>query len=587
MQKEDTILAVDIGAESLKFAEFSFPRNGGIVLENFALAEYGGDLSEEESIDSLTEVFQATVTEAGFNSKHVHLSISGQSAFVRFVKLPPLDAHEDQVGKIIEYEARQNIPFPMSEVVWDYQLISTHEEDPEIEVMFVAVKNELIENITNIIEESGMEVTLVEIAPVSCYNSSRANELGEEGCVMLLNIGSHCSSLIFIDNERFFVRSIPIAGHAITHQISKEFGISFTDAEEMKRRHGFVALGGAYEEPDSEVSATVSKIVRNVMTRLHNEINRSINVYRSQQKGGKPIKLFLAGGSSVMAFTPRFFSEKLRIPVEYFNPFHVISLSDSINREGLAEVAHMCPEVIGLGLRHAAVCPIEISIVPEKLNLLHQFKQKIPYFYASAASLLLCLGLTLWGFWTHSEFEQKRAAFAGEIVQSTKAMLHKVDNSNRELRKQTRYYGDASKILERRNRWVNLFNELQKVLPDRMWLTEMKKCDKPQKETSKRKKKKSIFDDTYRIEDIFNRTRTRQNRKPKSKNIEWIEIAGHSLCEKGRASYEELLRKNLLESPMFTDNGSEIVTRKFDTVRENMNITTFRINIKLKTPIIR
>ena len=130
---------------------------------------------------------------------------------------------------------------------------------------------------------------------------------------MVLSIGSRCSNLIFADGDLFFSRNIPIAGYAISQQISKEFGIGIDEAEELKQRHGFVALGGAYEEPESEVAATISKIVRNVMTRLHGEVSRSINIYRSQQKGNKPIKLYLAGGSSTMAFTETFFQDKLRL----------------------------------------------------------------------------------------------------------------------------------------------------------------------------------------------------------------------------------------------------------------------------------
>ena len=81
---------------------------------------------------------------------------------------------------------------------------------------------------------------------------------------MMLNIGGKFSSLIFLDGSNIFIRSIPIAGDAITQQISKEFNISFNEAEELKIRHGFVGLGGAYEEPDSVVASTVSKIIRNV-----------------------------------------------------------------------------------------------------------------------------------------------------------------------------------------------------------------------------------------------------------------------------------------------------------------------------------
>ena len=202
---------------------------------------------------------------------------------------------------------------------------------------------------------------------------------------MILNIGGHCSNLVFADSGRIFVRTIPIAGHSVTSRLLVNL-IFPTPTLRNLTASWFVALGGAYEEPDSEVAATVSKIVRNIMTRLHGEINRSINVYRSQHKGQRPTKMYLAGGSSVMDFTPRFFNEKLRIPVEYLNPFQAINLADEVDREQLSDLAHMFSEVIGLALRHVTTCPVEITLIPDSIRKLREFNAKKPYFYACCVS---------------------------------------------------------------------------------------------------------------------------------------------------------------------------------------------------------
>lgn len=585
MPKEESILAVDIGGDSLKMAEFSYPQEGGIVLESFAFTEYGGELKEDQLLESLSQAFKATLAEHHFVSKKVHLSISGQSAFIRFVKLPPVGEEEARVRQLVEYEARQNVPFPMSEVVWDYQLRRGVDDDAEIEVMFVVIKNDLIDEITKIVEEAGKEVILIEVAPTSCYNSARANEIGENDCEMILNIGGRCSSLVFIDSGRFFVRTIPIAGHSVTQQIAKEFGIPFADAEELKRRHGFVALGGAYEEPDSEVAATVSKIVRNVMTRLHGEINRSINVYRSQQKGKKPSKLYLAGGSSVMAFTPRFFSEKLRIPVEYFNPFQVVSLSENIDKEELAEVAHMFSEVIGLGLRYITVCPIEISLMPDNLKKQHELKQKIPYFYASCATIVLCLLITLWGMDQQRRSDLEKKKLAEKEIGKTSKLLSSVKTSVSSLKKIENSYEKAGKILAERKKWVDLLDELQKALPDQMWLTRIKGVGSigaaPRKSSPAAPMGGGLFP-------VFTPTHNRpaaRNNNTGVTEIGYIEVDGHSLKLPHSPSYEEMFKDNLVKSPLFTDDKEDIRTTDFTTARGNNNVTSFTMKIKLKEPI--
>jgi Tfp pilus assembly PilM family ATPase len=227
MAKTDSILAIDIGACSLKIASFTYPQSGGLILENFTFTEFGGDLQEEEYSNALREALHSAMAENDFSAENVYFSFSGQSAFIRFVKLPPIGDEEGRVKQVVEYEAKQNVPYPMDEVIWDYQLIGNVEDESEIETMFVVVKNDIIDDLTQAIEEIGKESLMIDVAPTAAYNAARANGIGEDDCSMILNIGGRCSSLIFIDSGRFFVRTIPIAGFTVNQQISKEFGITF------------------------------------------------------------------------------------------------------------------------------------------------------------------------------------------------------------------------------------------------------------------------------------------------------------------------------------------------------------------------
>ena len=472
MPANEFLLCIDIGGDSIKAAEFSYSPTGDMVLEKFAFSEYGKELNgEEDNFPVFATALSDIVSKSGFSAKKVSITISGQNSYIKFVKVPAMVNDEKKIKQIIEFEAKNAIPFSMDEVVWDSQLISSSDDSGEIEAMFVIVKNEEIDKITRILESLGKEIVLIEVAPTACYNAARANGVGDTDCEMILNIGGRCSTLIFIDNGRFFVRIIPIAGHSVTLQISKEFGISYNEAEELKRRHGFVALGGAYEEPDSEVAATVSKIIRNVMTRLHGEVNRSINVYRSQQKGRKPEKLYLAGGSSVMAYTPRFFAEKLRIPVEYLNPFQNIAIAPALDKESLANLAHMFSETIGLAVRHATACPIEVSLVPESMRKLNDFKLKKPYLYASAASLLLCLLVTLWGFSKQLEIAEYKQKIASSFLTKTNKVVSRLKSAEGDFANAQNEYNAAAQILAKQTIWPMMLNESQKVLPDDMWLT--------------------------------------------------------------------------------------------------------------------
>jgi cell division ATPase FtsA len=452
--------------------------------------------------------------------------------------------------------------------------------------MFIVVKDTVVEELTNAIEKFGKEIAVVDVAPVACYNSARANEVGGSECVMILNIGSKCSSLVFIDSGRFFVRTIPIAGYSITQQISKEFGIPHKDAEELKRKHGFVALGGAYEEPDSEVAATISKIVRNVMTRLHGEINRSINVYRSQEKGNKPVKLYLSGGSSVMAFTPRFFSEKLKIPVEYFNPFQVVSLPDHINREQLAEVAHMFSEVIGLGLRHITSCPIEISLIPEKIKKAQAIKHKTPYFYASAASFVLCLALIYFSLSKQEKIDSNKVILAMKIVESTEALKDEVKSAERKKNAIVTELTDAQGILSGRCNWIDIFNELQLKIPDKMWLVSLAPGKDPN--AGNVVAGAEVVDESRQVVmPIFARRGAAPRSAPVAGagRLDWLEFEGYFI---GLPSEIDNFKQELSKTSVFSDKLSDIVTLNFVPARDDRNdFSSFKMMIKLKTPFAR
>jgi hypothetical protein len=127
------------------------------------------------------------------------------------------------------------------------------------------------------------------------------------------------------------------------------------------------------------------------MTKLHIQVNQTMQFYRGQQGGSAPQRLFLSGGASIMPYTAQFFAEKLNVPVEYFNPFRNVQIDPAVSLEELARVAHSLGEVVGLGLRNLANCPVEMNLMPESTLRWQAFNQKKPYFMFTVFSLVLVL----------------------------------------------------------------------------------------------------------------------------------------------------------------------------------------------------
>lgn len=462
------ILALDIGASSIKLGEFVTLKSGGLELVGFGVSPLHVDpQAESDRVPQIVSTIKELMHDRGIKSGPVTLCVSGQSVFSRFVKLPPVD--KEKVYQIILYEAQQNVPFPMNEVVWDYQLIGRGEG--ELDVMLAAIKADIIVQLTDAVDEAGLQADLVDVSPMALYNAVRYNYSDRAECTLVIDIGARSTDLIFLEQGRVFIRSVPVAGNAITQQIMREFELSFEDAEEMKRAHAFVAFGGAYEEPKSEVADKVSKIVRNVMTRMHTEIDRSIKFYRSQQNGQAPSLVLLAGGSSVIPYTDNFLREKLKVDVDYLNPFINVPVSKDISADEIGRHAHELPQLVGLALRKTLACPIEINLLPPKVVQAKAFRRKEPYLVMALFGLVLMAML-----WCAYFFKNTRiASHQLEGIRSKVGELEVVEAPLRQTEMEIRgvmdKVGRLQGVVEKRTAWLRLLAEIQAALPADIFLT--------------------------------------------------------------------------------------------------------------------
>ncbi|HTI98736.1 MAG TPA: type IV pilus assembly protein PilM [Dongiaceae bacterium] len=382
-----SFLAVDFGAGSVKLAEFEVDESGGLKLKQYGIEPLGAEGGQEATRAPLIlKALQKMLAEKGIKAKDVNVCAPGFQVFSKFVKLPPVESNK--VTQIIQYEAQQNVPFPLEEVVWDYQIMGALPSG-ELEVLLVAIKADVVERLFNVAESSKLRLQLADVSPAALCNAFRYNYGDLEDCTMLLDIGAKTSNLLFFEKGKVFSRSINIGANSITQDFASEAKLAFPEAEKIKIAEGFVSLGGAYEEPENPHQAAISKIARQFMTRLHIQVNQTMQFYRGQQGGSAPQRLFLSGGASIMPYTAQFFAEKLNIPVEYFNPLRNVQIDPAINLEELARVAHSLGEVIGLGLRNLAHCPVELNLMPDSTLRWQSFNQKKPYLIATVFSLVL------------------------------------------------------------------------------------------------------------------------------------------------------------------------------------------------------
>lgn len=462
MLKTKSFLSIDFGAGTLKIAEFEPSEDGGLRLLRFGTKSLGLAGSQDAARENVVKkALGELLAEGGFLARQANLCAPGFQVFAKFVKLAPVDA--SKVAQIMQYEAQQNVPFPLAETAWDYQILSTLPSG-EQEVLLVAIKSDIVEKLFSVGEGAGLKMDVVEAPVAALCNAFRYNYADLDGCNLLIDIGAKTSNVLLLEKGRVYARSVPVGANAITQEFAAETKLPFAEAEKIKVGQGMVSLGGAYEEPDDPRVAAVSKVARNVLTRLHLQVNQTVQFYRTQQGGGAPVRVFLCGGGSSLPYSVEFFAEKLNLPVDIFNPFRNVAVDPSVDVASLEKVAQAFGEVVGLGLRNVVQCPVELNLMPRSSKTRQEFNAKKPYLLAAAYALVL--GVFAYG-WFHSKVEAARREGIEKISLQVEPLKQRDETLKREeesLKTAKEEVDQLTSWLEDQTYWGDVFAEFRRVL---------------------------------------------------------------------------------------------------------------------------
>lgn len=468
------ILALNLGTQTISLAEFERNEDGGLTLSRLKQGEILGDPSADPTRAAQTKLqVEQIVGELGVKGRSVNYAIASHVIFTRPVTLPSV-GDATQVEQIVAFEAQQNVPYPIDEVVWDWQLLDAG-DGGQVEVILAAIKSDLLDEINTSAQAGGLKPAVVEIAPMALYNALRYNYPDAEGCTILLDIGSRTTNLLFCEPGKIFPRRLNIGGSSITTAIAKDFGISFSEAETRKVNDGFVSLGGTYAEPDDAEIARISKITRNQMTRLHQEIARSITFYRSEHGGSQPVRVLIAGGTASLPYIREFFQEKFPgMEVDYFNPLRNVTVADTANTDEVARATHTLGELVGLALRALGNCPMELNLRPASVVKEGKRAAQRPYLIAAGACILSALG----AWWQYYENAASRTDEVTEKLKQKAAPLAALDRDIKaaqgEVDALIKSVQPLAQVAQEREYWVNLLADLNSKVPkDFIWITSL------------------------------------------------------------------------------------------------------------------
>jgi type IV pilus assembly protein PilM len=390
MAKIQAVWAIDIGQAALKALKLVPGSNPDeVTAEAFDFIEYPKILSQPDADpEELVREALATFTDRNdVKGCKVAIAVPGQAGLVKFIKLPPVE--KKRIPDIVKFEARQQIPFALEEVVWSYQQIGGDEEsgDEEFtmaEVGLFAMKRDQITRAILPLTIAGIEVDIVQMTPIALYNYIQFDQLkgsGSKDSVVVIDIGADNTDLIITDGTRIWQRNVPIGGNHFTRALTKELKLTFAKAEHLKRN--------ATKAPDPRAVFTAMRGVFNDFT---SEINRSIGFYSSINRTAKIRKVIGLGNGFKLPGLQKFLQQNLNHEVERVDSFARLAGDEVKSAPQFQDNLASFGVAYGLGLQGLGLGSLSTNLLPPEIERVRLIRAKKPW--ALAASTLIMLGLS-------------------------------------------------------------------------------------------------------------------------------------------------------------------------------------------------
>jgi type IV pilus assembly protein PilM len=343
LSKNKPVVGLDIGSSAVKAVQLSKSKKGYQVT-GFSYETLGPDIVVDGAIMDAPVVANAirrTLTAGKFKPKSVATGVSGHSVIVKRVVLPA--ATEEEVEASIQFDAEQHIPFDISDVNLDYEVVGpAMTDEPSMEVLLVAAKKEKILNHTNVISLAGKEPRVVDIDAFALQNAFEANyTVSPHATIALLNIGASLMNInITKGGMPLFVRDVSVGGNQYTDILQKELQLNFQEAEDLKL--------GRTGDPEAEM---VQPLLESITDLLIMELQKTFDFFKETYPTETISRVLISGGTARIDGVGEKIEETFGYPTEVLNPFKSITLGPKVDAARITSFGPALAVAVGLALR--------------------------------------------------------------------------------------------------------------------------------------------------------------------------------------------------------------------------------------------
>ncbi|MBW2432156.1 MAG: type IV pilus assembly protein PilM [Deltaproteobacteria bacterium] len=341
--KKDNLVGLDIGSRSLKAAEIIESKRGR-ELKRFGVTDIphgaieDGTINDPEAVaESIRQLFKGH----SIKERNVAISIGGYSVIVKKIAVQTMD--EEQLQETIHFEAEQYIPFDISDVNLDFQILGPNETNPnQMNVFLVAAKKEMVDDYYNLANLAGLNPCIIDVEAFALQNTFEVGYDPGDDNIALIDIGASKTSLnILKGNNSVFMRDVSLGCSQINQKIISLADCNFDDAENLK-------FGG---NPDRLSAEDLKEIVSSVVADWCTEIRRALDFFYSTYPDDQIKRIFLSGGGASIREFRELLGVEASAEVETINPFKGIYVGDRFDPEFIKQIAPQAAITVGLALR--------------------------------------------------------------------------------------------------------------------------------------------------------------------------------------------------------------------------------------------
>ncbi len=410
----------------------------GLIATNLGVLPFAGtDTGEPVNIDDQIKMTLARLkSQLKIGSEKVVLSLPGHSTFNRMIKLPPVD--ESKLAEVVKYEAQSQIPFPIDEVIWDYQFVNRqYGPGEEKEVILFAIKRDVVEQFLQNVVAAGLNVDAIQFGPVALCNFLRVDQ-DLPGTCIAVDLGAENSDLIVLDGPKFWIRNLPVTGNDITKAVQQAFNVPFAEAEKIKQR--------AAQSPNAQ---KIFNAIQPKLRDLIGEIQRSVGYYKSISKSARFDQIVLLGNATRTINFQKFVSQMLQMQAVRITKLNRISVGGALDAAQMSEDLTTAGTAIGLAMQGLGDTPNKINLLPPAFLAAREMKKKQPWAAGIVAAVFVLVG----GLWVAADTEV--AALKTEVGKAKSAETT-VSEASAKLEKAKQ---DAAKLEAPLKRMGSLFRD--------------------------------------------------------------------------------------------------------------------------------